>query len=164
MIKILYGLENKMMSEVLSTLMLDNEFNKLVYYKFEKGDILKLPDLEEPFTQLKEQMFKNRRPMKNLTEDDVCVFIYLDDDRNRVRSKKIKTVWIKIGFIVHENCSKTQNGVREVSMIHRIIEIMESTQFNSAIGKCKCEKPGKLYGLPYQWNGYEISIRLDGWI
>lgn len=160
----LYGLENKLISEVTSKLIMDNIFNKLVYYKFETGDIKIFPDLEMPYVALKNQIFKNRRPSKILTEQDVCVFIYLDDTRNfDVRSRKIKTVWIKIGFLVHEKCSVTNNGIRESAMISRIQYLMEKTDFKYAIGKCKCEKPIKLNGLPIEWNGYEIPVKLDGW-
>ena len=160
----LYGLENNLISELASKLILDEGFSKLVFYKNENGDILNLPDLDEPFTQLKDQIFKNRRPPKVLKEQDVCVFIYLDDSRNfSVRSNKIKTVWIKVGFLVHQNCSVTDNGVRESAMISRIQYISERTEFKNAIGRCKCEKPIKLNALPIQWNGYEIPIKIDGW-
>lgn len=160
----LYGLENGMISEIVSKLMLDTQFNKLVYYKNETDNIFDLPDLENPFLDLKNQIFKNRRPDKILKDDDVCVFIYLDDTRNfSVRSNKIKTVWIKIGLICHKNCSKTEIGLREAAMISRIQYLMERTEFQSAIGRNKCERPVKLNGLPINWNGYEISVKLDGW-
>lgn len=160
----LYGLENALISELTSKLITDKVFNKIVYYKNEKGDILELSDLEQPFVQLENQIFKNRRPPKTLKEQDICVFVYLDDTRNfSVKSNKIKTVWIKVGFIVHENCSVTNVGIRESAMISRIQYIAERTQFKNAIGKCKCEKPIKLNGLPIQWNGYEIPIKMDGW-
>lgn len=160
----LYGLENALISELTSKLITDEVFNKIVYYKNEKGDILELSDLEQPFVQLENQIFKNRRPPKTLKEQDICVFVYLDDTRNfSVKSNKIKTVWIKVGFIVHENCSVTNVGIRESAMISRIQYIAERTQFKNAIGKCKCEKPIKLNGLPIQWNGYEIPIKMDGW-
>lgn len=160
----LYGLENRMISEITSKLILDNVFNKMVFYKFETSDITKLPDLEYPFDQLKNQIFKDRRPSKILKEQDVCVFIYLDDSRNfSVRSNKIKTVWIKVGFIVHQKCSVTESGIRESAMISRIQYLMERTEFKYAIGRCKCEKPIKLNGLPVGWNGYEIAVKLDGW-
>lgn len=160
----LSGLENALISELTSKLILDTVFSKLVYYKNEKGDILALDELEQPFLDLENQIFKNRRPPKILTEQDVCVFVYLDDTRNfSVKSRKIKTVWIKVGFLVHENCSVTNIGIRESAMISRIQYIAEKTDFKSAIGKCKCEKPVKLNGLPTQWNGYEIPIKMDGW-
>ena len=160
----LCGLENYMMSEIYSKLIMDNDFNKLVYYKNENGDILNLPDLENPFVQLNNQVFQNRRPSKVLEEQDVCVFIYLDDFRNKPTNRKIKTVWIKVGFIVHEQCSKTSNGVREVALISSIQDVIKKSNFQSAIGKCKVERPTKLNGLPFNWNGYEIAIKLDGWV
>ena len=65
------------------------------------------------------------RPILNVLQkrnlQDVCVFIHLDDIRNySARSNKIKTIWINVGFIVHQSCSTTINGSREVAIISAI--------------------------------------------
>lgn len=159
----LCGLGNYFMSELTNKLITDNRFNKLVYYKNEKGNILELPELDDPFEQLKEQVFNDRRPSKVLEKQDVCVFIYLDDNSNiSATDRRIKTVYIRVGFVVHNNCSKTGVGIRESAMISEIQRIVEESRFKYSIGKCKAERPIRLNGLPFSWNGYEMRIKMDG--
>ena len=160
----LYGLGNYILSELSTKLICDNDFNKFVYYKNEKeNDILSMPNLDNPFVQLKSQFFKNRRPVKTLVEEDVCVFIYLDDIRNQnAKSKKIKTIWLRVSFLVHSNLSETQNGVREVALISAIEKIVERSEFQKTLGEVEVERIKALQGLPYEWNGYEVLVKCDG--
>ena len=160
----LYGLANYLMSEIIVRLLNNKEFTKFVYYKeVSDKDILSLPDLNNPAIMLKNQIFRNRRTPKILEEQDVCVFMYLDDMRNySARNNKIKTIWINIGFIVHQSCSSTINGSREVAIISAIEKALDSATFSKAIGICQVERAIPLSGLPYEWNGYEVSIKLDG--
>ena len=160
----LYGLANYLMSEIIIRLLNNKEFTKFVYYKeISNKDILSLPDLENPTILLKGQIFKNRRPLKILNEQDVCVFIYLDDMRNyTARNNKIKTIWINIGFVVHESCSSTLNGSREVAIISAIEKALDNMEFAKAIGECRVDRVIPLAGIPYEWNGYQVSVKLDG--
>lgn len=160
----LYGLANYLMSEIIIRLLNNKEFTKFVYYKdVSNKDILSLPDLDNPSMMLKNQIFRNRRTPKILEEQDVCVFMYLDDMRNySARSNKIKTIWINIGFIVHQSCSPTVNGSREIAIISAIEKALDSMTFSKSLGICQVERAIPLSGLPYEWNGYEVSIKLDG--
>ena len=160
----LYGLANYLISEIAVKLLNNKEFTKFVYYKdISNKDILSLPDLKNPATLLKNQIFRNRRSPKILEEQDVCVFIYLDDMRNyAAKTSKIKTIWINVCFIVHQSCSSTLNGSREIAIISAIEKAIDNTTFSKAIGKCEVDRVITLSGLPYEWNGYEVSIKLDG--
>ena len=160
----LYGLANYLMSEIIIRLLNNKEFTKFVYYKnISNKDILSLPDLDSPAIKLKNQIFRNRRTPKILNKQDVCVFMYLDDMRNyTARNNKIKTIWINVGFVVHESCSPTLNGSREVAIISAIEKALDSMEFSKAIGECRVERAIPLSGIPYEWNGYEVSIKLDG--
>ena len=64
----LYGLGNVIISEIVTRLMLNSDFNKLVYYKDvdEDGeDILSMPDLDDPVDELyKKQVWLHKRPDK----------------------------------------------------------------------------------------------------
>lgn len=160
----LYGLANYLMSEITIKLLNSKEFTKFVYYKdVSDKDILNLPDLESPMLMLKNQFFKGRRLPKILESQDVCVFMCLDDMRNyTAKYSKIKTIWITIGVIVHEKCSNTLNGSREVAIISAIEKALDNTTFTKALGKCEFEKVIQFAGLPYEWNGYEVVLKLDG--
>ena len=160
----LYGLANYLISELTIRLLNSKEFTKFVYYKnVSDKDILSLPDLENPALMLKNQIFRNRRSPKILEKQDVNVFIKLDDMRNyTAKSNKIKTIWITVGFVVHQSCSNTLNGSREVAIISAIEKALDSMEFSKAIGECRVERAIPLSGIPYEWNGYEVSIKLDG--
>ncbi|MGL4802037.1 MAG: hypothetical protein ACRC18_07200 [Cetobacterium sp.] len=160
----LYGLGNYLISELTTKLISDDEFNKFVFYKdIDSQDILNMPDLDNPFVQLKGQVFQNRRPSKVLENQDVCVFLYLDDIRNKnAKSKKVKTVIIRIGFVVHEQCSKTVHGLREVALISAIEKVVEGSKFQKALGDVSVVRVNKLAGLPHEWNGYEVIVECDG--
>lgn len=159
----LYGLSNYLMSELTTKLMMDDDFSKLVFYKDEDGDVLSLEGLDNPFIQLKGQVFQNRRPQKTLDKQDVLVFIYLKKiKRDGIKTHKANTVWINIGVLVHENCSKIENGVRENAIISAIEKVVEDSNFQSSIGNCSFESADLLAGIPFEWNGYVCSIKFDG--
>ena len=160
----LYGLANYLMSEIIIRLLNNKEFTKFVYYKdISDKDILSLPDLDNPAIMLKDQIFRNRRTPKILESQDVCVFMYLDDVRNyTARNNRIKTIWIGIGFIVHQSCSNTLNGSREIAIASSIEKALGNTIFSKAIGTCEIDRIMRLSGLPFEWNGYEVLIKLDG--
>ena len=160
----LYGLANYLMSEITIRLLNNKEFTKFVYYKeVSNKDILSLPDLDNPAVMLKNQIFRNRRSPKVLEKQDICVFMYLDDMRNyTAKSNKIKTLWINVCFIIHESCSITLNGSRDIAIISAVERALDNTSFSKAIGKCEVERVIPLSGLPHEWNGYEISVKLDG--
>ena len=160
----LYGLANYLMSEIVIRLLNNKEFTKFVYYKdVSNKDILSLPDLDNPSMMLKNQIFRNRRTPKILEEQDVCVFMYLDNLRNYgTKSNKIKTIWINVCFVVHESCSSTINGSREVAIISAIEKALDNMTFTKSVGVCEIDRVIPLSGLPYEWNGYEVSLKLDG--
>ena len=160
----LYGLPNYLMSEIAAKLLNNKEFTKFVYYKdISNKDILSLPDLDNPAMKLKNQIFRNRRTPKILEEQDVCIFIYLDDIRNyAAKTHNIKTIWINVCLVVHQSCSNTLNGSREVAIISAIEKALNNTSLATAIGKCEIDRVIPLSGLPYEWNGYEVNVKLDG--
>ena len=160
----LYGLANYLISEIVIRLLNNKEFTKFVYYKnVSNKDILSLPDLDNPAMLLKNQIARNRRSPDILEEQNVSVFIYLDDVRNyTAKSSKIKTIWVNIGFVVHQSCSSTLNGSREVAIISAIEKALDSITFSKALGRCEVERVTALAGLPYEWNGYRVVVKLDG--
>lgn len=160
----LYGLANYLISEIIIKLLNNKEFTKFIYYKnVTNKDILSLPDLDNPTTLLKNQVFRNRRSPKILEEQDVNVFIHLDDIRNyTAKSSKIKTIWVNIGFVVHQSCSSTLNGSREVAIISAIEKALDNITFSKALGRCEVERIMPLAGLPHEWNGYKVVVKLDG--
>lgn len=163
---VLYGSSNKLISEIAVCLMNNQDFAKFVYYIEEKDDgedILTLPDIENPVEVLaKKQVHANRRVPKVLHEKDVNVFINFADSRNYGgNSTTVKTIALKISILVHNDCLYTANGKRDVILVDCISDILESREMISGIGKCTVSSVKALYGLHVEYNGFEISCKVD---
>lgn len=161
----LYGMGNNILSEMITRLMINEDFYKFVYYKDVKDkDILSQPELDDPVTELyNKQVWLYRRPQKILHNQDVNVFLTLDDMRNEnAKSEKIKTMTINIGVIVHESCIMTANGSRDVALLEIITNIIEEDKYFKSLGKCTIYRVNRLYGLNLEYSGYEIICKIDG--
>ena len=163
----LYGLGNVIISEVANRLMTNSDFNKLVYYKDidEDGeDILSMPDLEDPVTELyKKQVWVHRRPDKVLHEQDVNVFITLDDFRNdSAKDTSIKTMTFTVSVLVHKECLATPNGMRDIALLCCVSDIIEKDRYFKGLGRCNVYRINHLLELSTGYSGYEIICRVDG--
>ena len=163
----LYGLGNVIISEIVTRLMLNSDFNKLVYYKDvdEDGeDILSMPDLDDPVDELyKKQVWLHKRPDKVLHEQDVNVFVTLEDFRNEsAKSSNIKTMTFKIAILVHKNCLLTPNGSRDIALLCCISDIIENDAYFKGLGDCKVYRVNHLFGINLEYSGYEIKCKVDG--
>lgn len=161
----LYGLSNEIMNELAIKLMTHDEFSKFVYHKDKcNEDILSLPELEDPIGLLnKKQVFINRRSPIVLNESNVVAFIYIKRIRNdSAKSKKIKTIWVNVGFLVHMDCSTTLNGNREAALLSAIEDCLDNNKFNKGLGICEVEDSIPINGLPIEWSGYDVICKIDG--
>ena len=163
----LYGLGNVIMSEISTRLMTNPDFYKLVYYKDvdEDGeDILSMPDLEDPVGALyKKQVWLHRRPDKVLHNQDINVFITLDDFRNEsARNQNIKSMVFKIAVLVHKECLLTPNGSRDIALLSCVSDIVETDDYFKGLGKCSVHRVNHLFGLSMEYSGYEIICKIDG--
>ena len=163
----LYGLGNVIISEVLTRLMTNPDFYKLVYYKDvdENGeDILSMPDLEDPVGELyKKQVWLHRRPDKILYNQDVNIFVTLDDFRNEsAKTPSIKTMTFKVAILVHKECLLTPNGSRDIALLCCVSDIVENDDYFRGLGRCSVYRVNHLLGLGMEYSGYEIVCRVDG--
>lgn len=163
----LYGLGNVIMSEVATRLMTNSDFNKLLYYKEvdEDGDdILSMPDLDNPVDQLyKKQVWLHRRPDKVLHNQDVNVFLTLEDFRNEsAKNTNIKTMTFKVSILVHKECLLTPNGSRDIALLCCVSDIIEKDDYFKGLGKCSVYRVSHLFGLNVEYSGYEITCKIDG--
>lgn len=162
----LYGLPNRVLSEIATELMSNQDFAKLMYYKTvgeDDDDIFELPDIENPVRVLsKTQVFISQKSPKLLKTEDITVAISLNDMRNYTsNSKNIKTIEVEILVITHLKCNDTPNGARDIAVVAAIEDILDDAKVSS-IGKCKLVRVNPLYGLPAEFCGYSVVIRVDG--
>lgn len=166
----LFGLGNYIISEMAVRLMNDPIFNKFVYYKDvdENGeDILSLPDLESPIEMLTNkdscQVHLHRRVPKILHNQDVNIFIHFNDQKNyNAKSNNIKTIFVKIGVLIHEKCLYVPNGSREICIISAIEKVLDGKKFIKGLGTCSIDRVAPLYGLGIEYSGFEITCSIDG--
>lgn len=163
----LYGLGNVIISEVLTRLITNPDFYKLVYYKDvdEEGeDILSMPDLDNPVGELyKKQVWLHKRPDKVLHNQDVNVFITLDDFRNEsAKNPNIKTMTFKVAILVHKECLLTPNGSRDIALLCCVSDIVENDDYFRGLGRCSVYRVNHLLGLGMEYSGYEVTCRIDG--
>lgn len=163
----LYGLGNIIMSEISTRLMINPDFYKFVYYKDvdENGeDILSMPDLDDPVGELyKKQVWLHRRPDKVLHNQDINVFLTLEDFRNEsAKNPNIKTITFKIAILVHKECLLTPNGSRDIALLSCVSDIVETDDYFKGLGRCEVHRVNHLFGLGVEYSGYEIICRIDG--
>lgn len=161
----LYGMANNILSEMVTRLMLNEDFNKFVYYhSVSDKDILSQPDLDDPIDSLyNKQVWMYRRPQKVLHNEDVNIFLTLEDMRNdHAKNKKIKTMTFNIGILVHESCIMTANGSRDVALLEIVQDIIENDKYFKSLGECSIYRVNRLYGLNLEYAGFEIICKIDG--
>ena len=74
----LVGLPNRVMNEMCAELMANQDFAKFVYYKDNSGDILSLPDLENPHKLLKnKQVHINRKILQYLRYFSIYMNLFI---------------------------------------------------------------------------------------
>lgn len=170
----LYGLGNYVITEIGTTLMSNNEFNKFVYYTNISSEqyALEQEDLESPIELLtedkeirKRKVFLWRRVPSEKVQDiqDVNIFIsLLNSTPNSENSKRLKTLYISIGFVVQESCSVIGEGDRSICLISAIEKILENKKLAKGLGNCRIMESVALIGLPSEYIGYEVVCKVDG--
>jgi hypothetical protein len=156
---------NTILAEVINRIINDKIFNKFVYYKdVDDKDILSLDDVENPVEKLyNNNIWLHRRPKKILHEEDVNVFLTLEDMRSQNTSNKnIKTMNFKAGILVHEDCLLTANGSRDIVLLERLMFLIENDSFFKSLGECRVYKVNHLFGLGIEYSGFEVYFSIDG--
>ena len=165
----LVGLPNRIINQMCAELMANQDFAKFVYYKNETGDILSLPDLENPHKLLKNnQVHINRKIPKILHDFDVNVFLnlgrwqsYKSFNGRGHASQKIDDVTIKIVVLMQSTCLQTENGNRDIALVSIIKDILESSDLGG-IGQCSIDDVAELYALPAEYHGFELYCKVSG--
>ena len=136
------------------------QWGKSKNVKFHPSIFLYSSDKEHPFPYFTTNTTISRDDL--IIQIPYSVILTVDNIIKYSKSNKIKTIWINIGLIVHQSCSNTINGSREVAIVSAIEKALNNITFSKAIGSCEVDRIIKLSGLPYEWNGYEVSVKLDG--
>lgn len=164
---ILYGFPNKLIHDIGTKIMLDDVINKFMIYKDNKEDnIFELPNIDNPIELLKDKkVFYGRRVSTVLKDADISIYITLYDYRPYVKkynkSRLITTTKIEIGVICHEHCRVSINGLREIAVGCRIIDIFKDEQNLGSIGRIQLESCKALYNMPVEYHGYQIILSVE---
>lgn len=174
MSKVYIDYANRILQSIVIELVNDDMLSKLLYYVNEnEEDIYSLESLDNPVKTLyknddksKNKVFKNKKILKVIEEIDVCMFInllsYSQKSTAYSTSATVKTMDIQVGILCHEDCLETLNGCRDVAMIDRIMSILNTSKIIPSIGNATISSVYALLDVPYDFNGYGITISLDG--
>lgn len=164
---ILYGFPNKLIHNIGTKIMLDNVINRFLVYKDNEDDnVFDLPEIDNPIELLKDKkVFYGRRVATVLKEADISMYITLYDYRPYVKrydkSRLITTTKIEIGIVCHDNCRNSLNGLREIAVGSRIIDIFKEEQNLGTIGRIELESFKSLYNMPVDYHGFQIILSAE---
>lgn len=164
---ILYGFPNKLIHDVGAKIMLDDIINRFLVYKDNEEDsVFDLPKIDNPIGLLKDKkVFYGRRVTTVLKEADISIYITLYDYRpyskKYDKSRLITTTKIEIGVICHNNCRNSLNGLRDIAVASRIVDIFKEEQSLGTIGRIELENTKALYNMPTDYHGFQIILSAE---
>ena len=164
---ILYGFPNKLIHNIGTKIMLDNVINRFMMYKDnEYENVFELPEIENPIALLKDKkVFYGRRVATVLKEADISIYITLYDYRPYIKrydkSRLINTAKIEIGIVCHDNCRNSLNGLRDIAVGSRIVDIFKEEQNLGTIGRIKLESFRPSYNMPTDYHGFQIILSAE---
>ena len=164
---ILYGFPNKLIHNIGTKIMLDDVINRFLIYKDNETDnTFDLPKIDNPIELLKDKkVFYGRRVMSVIKESDISIYITLYDYRpyskRYDKSRLITTTKIEVGVICHNNCRNSLNGLRDLAVATRIIDIFKEEQSLGTIGRIELENTKALYNMPTDYHGFQIILSAE---
>ncbi len=160
----LIGFPNKVIYSIGSELMNNQDFAKLMYYKYEKiKDIDELPIVENPVKQLyNKQVFYCRRYEKLLTESDIVLYInHSNKLPYQYTSQAIKTIQIEIGVACHFDCRESGNGLRDLALTEVILDCLLDSKNIPGVGRLYLVQNPQSYNMPYEYSGYYMTLACE---
>ena len=158
---------SRLIIKIANLIMLDSEINKMLYYnKVNDKDIYSLDDVKNPIGVLKDnKVFIDRRIDKVWKESDISVFVNLSKDsqysRGYTKSRKVRTVEVEIGVVCHNNCRKTINCLRDLSVFNRIKMVLCEDDSVQGLKGIQWGETTQMYNMPQDYTGYSTKILVD---
>jgi|UPI00061D7FF5 hypothetical protein len=121
----LIGYANKLISDIKSVLLQNENIVKFLYYTDSDEDIQTLPPVKNPISTLKNKVFLNRR-LEILQKDadvGMTINLYSKQQWKKYGTKSdtnLKNV-IEVGIISHMNIDETLNGSRTNVLIEEVL-------------------------------------------
>lgn len=160
----LIGYSNRVTTDIYIKLLENETISKLLYYNNELDeDVENLPPLENPTSDLKHKIFKNRRLERLQREADVGMTISIYSKSNwkklgKSYDKSIENV-VEVGVVCHEECDDTLNGSRAYAIMDLVIK--ELSDFNiDGLGKIHFASAYKTKDLPIEYSGYLLYFNI----
>lgn len=163
---LIYGLPNRIMSELSAKIFSSPKLLNYIYYTDKEYENVDLFSLEPPSASslVGENIFIGRR-IPNLMEK-VGAFIDIRVNRyeplvNKKSVKMIKNVDIDIDVVCHVDCQTTLRGTRDITIVTLLQEILENEDL-SGIGNVEIYSTTEILGLHTDFNGYQLRIKITG--
>lgn len=158
-----YGFPNRVISEVAAELIKHEAFCKFLYYTQDEevSEILNKPSINGSIL-LNKNLFIGRRVPITLLKSGAYTTIRMDDFKPEdYNSEIIKLTDVEIMVIVHQDALSTLNGTRDCALVSAVIDALDRKKLGG-IGNCRVVRVNDIMGLPVEYNGYKILVRVKG--
>lgn len=157
----LIGNFNKIVQKIGTALILDDEFNKFLFYSDKENtdtkDISELDKLDDPINMIKNKyFFFNRRVNTILQKSKACGFIRFNG-LYPARGSNIEEVILEIGVISPVRYIETYNGNRLLCLVHAAQRIIDNTR---EIGRAKITNISPIRDVTTEYEGYIIYLSI----
>lgn len=157
-----YGLPNRVMTDLSSQLFKHEHLSKMLYYtdkQYENEDILIQKKVS--WSKLKDKnIFVGRRIPIVLKLSGAFisfrVFDYYPYNKNGIYN-----IEIDIDVIVHQDCMKTIHGTRDITIVTMIHEALQDKTL-TGIGECSILNTYDIRDLDAEYSGYSIRVKVEG--
>lgn len=158
----IYGLPNRMTSQIMIALLEHEHLSKMLYYtgeKYTKNDIL----IEEPVSWVKligKNIFIGKRIPLTMNDSQAYMAfrVYNYKPTGKTAKNSIYEIIVDIDIIVHEGCQKTIHGTRDGCMLAMVHEALTSSILEDAIGEIDIQGSYDLRDIPADYSGYTCRI------
>ena len=158
-----YGFPNRVVSEVVSELIRHDAFCKFLYYTQDEkeSEILSKPSISGA-KLLNKNLFIGRRIPITLLKSGAYVTARMSDFKPEdYNSEIIKLTDVELMVVVHQDALSTLNGTRDCALVSAIIDALDKKKLGG-IGNCRVVRVNDIMGLPIEYTGYKILIRVKG--
>lgn len=159
----IYGLPNRVMTNLSAQLFKHEHLSKMLYYtdkKYETEDILNQKKVS--WSKLKDKnIFIGRRIPLVLKESGAFISFRVFDYYPH-NKQGIYNVEIDIDVIVHQDCMKTTHGTRDITMVAMIHEALANADLTGIAKKCDIGNTYDIRDLDAEYNGYTCKVKIEG--
>lgn len=157
-----YGLPNRVMTDLSSQLFKHEHLSKMLYYtdkQYENEEILAQKKISWSKLKNKNVFIGKRIPIVLKSSGafmSLRVFDFYPHNENGIYN-----VEVDIDVIVHQDCMQTIYGTRDITIVTMIYEALTDKTL-TGIGKCSILNMYDIRDLDAEYSGYTVKVKTKG--